>query len=98
MESDSGEPLFIHHVTPRPMVINILDNPVWHALTGPHGVYAVGRGRARHYPRDMAPFSAIAEPSDAAYADLAADLPAGTEARLFRPGIEPLPDGWEETS
>lgn len=96
MESDSGEPSFIHHVTPRPMAINILDNPVWHALTGPHCVHAVGRGKARHYPRDMAPFSAIAEPSDAAYADLAADLPAGAEARLFRPEVEPLPDGWEE--
>jgi ribosomal protein S18 acetylase RimI-like enzyme len=98
MESDSGEPPFILHDTPRLMAINILDNPVWHALTGPHGVYAVGRGKARHYPRDMAPFSAIAEPSDSAYADLAADLPAGTEARLFRPDVEPLPDGWQEIS
>ena len=98
MESDSGEPSFIHHVTPRLMAINILDNPVWHALTGPHAVHAVGRGKARHYPRDMAPFSAIAEPSDAAYADLAADLPAGIEARLFRPVVEALPDGWEEIS
>ena len=62
MESDSGEPSFIHHVTPRVMAINILDNPVWHALTGPHRVHALGRGKARHYPRDMAPFSAIAEP------------------------------------
>lgn len=96
MESDSGEPSFIHHVTPRLMAINILDNPVWHALTGPHGVHALGRGKARHYPRDMAPFSAIAEPSDAAYADLAGDLPPGAEARLFRPDVEPLPSGWQE--
>ena len=80
------------------MTINVLDNPVWHALDGPHRVHALGRGLARHYPRDMAPFSAIAEPSAAAYADLAADLPAGTEARLFRPDVEPLPDGWQEIS
>ena len=78
------------------MTINVLDNPVWHALAGPHRMHALGRGLARHYPRDMAPFSAIAEPSAAAYADLAACLPAGTEARLFRPQVEPLPDGWEE--
>jgi hypothetical protein len=78
------------------MTINVLDNPVWHALAGPHRMHAFGRGLARHYPRDMAPFSAIAEPSAAAYADLAAGLPAGTEARLFRPQIEPLPEGWEE--
>jgi len=96
MESDSGEPGFIHHDTPRTMAINVLDNPVWHALTGPHLGHAIGNGRARHYPRDMAPFSAIAEPTEAAYADLAADLPANTEARLFRPGEEPLPRGWAE--
>ncbi len=97
MESDSGEPAFILHDTPRVMSINILDNPVWHALEGPHRTHALGRGMARHYPRAMAPFSAVVEPTDAAYRDLAADLPAGTEARLFRPEAEPLPDGWRET-
>jgi len=98
MESDPGEPISIDRDTPRAMTINVLDNPVWHALEGPHRQHALGRGLARHYPRDIAPFSAIAEPSAAAYADLAADLPAGTEARLFRPQAEPLPDGWEETN
>ena len=96
MESDSGEPALIRHDTSRAMAINLLDNPVWHALTGPHRAHAFGRGAARHYPRDIAPFSAIAEPSEQAYADLAADLPANAEARLFRPLVEPLPDGWEE--
>ena len=76
----------------------VLDNPVWHALTGPHAEFAFGRGLARHYPRDMAPFSAIGEPSDQAYADLAIDLPAGAEARLFRPADEPVPQGWEAIS
>jgi len=78
------------------MTINPLDNPVWHALAGPHRAYAVGRGLALHYPRDMAPFSAIAKPGARAYADLAADLPPQTEARLFRPDEEPLPPGWEQ--
>jgi len=75
-----------------------LDNPIWHALIGPHAGLANGRGLARHYPRDIVPFSAIAEPSAAAYADLAADLPAGLEARLFRPSDEPTPPGWETIS
>lgn len=75
-----------------------LDNPVWHALTGPQAALALGRGGARHYPRDMAPFAAIIEPSAAAYSDLAADLPAGLEARLFRPAGEPTPVGWETIS
>src|SRR3981081_3319378 len=96
MEADSGEPAFIHAEPPRAMALIVPDNPVWHALTGPHRGHAIGNGRARHYPRDMAPFSAIAEPTEAAYADLAADLPANTEARLFRPGEEPVPRGWEE--
>lgn len=75
---------------------HVLDNPVWHALIGPHRAHAVGLGLARHYPRDMAPFSAIVEASDAAYADLAVDLPPGAEARLFRPREEPLPSGWQQ--
>jgi ribosomal protein S18 acetylase RimI-like enzyme len=78
------------------MAINCLDNPVWHALVGPHRAHAIGHGAARHYPRDMAPFSAIVEPSAEAYADLALDLPPGTEARLFRPHEEELPRGWEQ--
>ncbi len=64
-------------------------------LWAPHRLHATGRGAARHYPRDISPFSAILEPTDQAYADLAADLP-GTEARLFRPEDEPLPPGWED--
>jgi ribosomal protein S18 acetylase RimI-like enzyme len=75
-----------------------LDNPVWHALTGPHAGVALGHGAARHYPRDIAPFAALAEPTPAAYADLAADLPTGLEARLFRPAEEPAPSGWEVIS
>ena len=42
------------------MADNPLDNPAWHALTGPHAAFALGRGMARHYPRDVAPFSAVA--------------------------------------
>ena len=78
------------------MTINLLDNPIWHALEGPHCRHALGRGLARHYPRDISPFSAIAEASSAAYSDLADDLPMGTEARLLRTQVEPLPKGWEE--
>ena len=78
------------------MAINPLDNPVWHALTGPHRTHAIGHGKAAHYPRDMAPFSAIREASDQAYADLARDLAPNTEARLFRPVEEALPAGWRQ--
>jgi GNAT superfamily N-acetyltransferase len=72
-----------------------LDNPIWHALIGPHAKFALGRGGARHYPTEMSPFSAIAEPTEAAYADLAADLAPGADVRLVRHTDEPAPPGWE---
>ncbi len=75
-----------------------LDNPAWYALIGPHAELANGHGLARQYPRDVAPFSAIAEASAVAYADLAASLPRGLEARLFRPTDEPTPPGWQTIS
>ena len=74
------------------------DNPGWHALIGPQAGLAIGHGLARLYPRDMAPFSAIADASPAVYVDLAADLPAGSEARLFRPTDEPAPAGWKRSA
>lgn len=75
-----------------------LDNPVWHALTGPHAGLALGGGRAWQYPRDAAPFAALSEASPDAYADLARDLPRGLEARLFRPAPDAPPPGWTAVS
>src|SRR6266446_3584374 len=75
-----------------------LDNVVWSALTTAHAELALGAGLARRYPRDMAPFSAVAEPSARAYADLADGLEPGVEARLFRPAEEASPPGWETLS
>jgi ribosomal protein S18 acetylase RimI-like enzyme len=46
----------------------------------------------------MAPFSAVAEPSERAYADLAETLDPGVEARLFRPQEEPAFPSWETLS
>ncbi|MBI3451302.1 MAG: GNAT family N-acetyltransferase [Rhodospirillales bacterium] len=75
-----------------------LDNVVWTALTTMHASIALGSGFARHYPRDMAPFSAVAAPTARAYADLAESLGPEIEARLFRPREEPAPPGWETLS
>lgn len=76
--------------------IHPLDNPVWHALRGPHARFAVQRGLALHYQREVAVFSAFDASSAQAYADLAVDLPAGVEARLVRREVDPLPAGWVE--
>jgi len=77
-----------------PMSSHPLDNPVWNALDGPHRHFATRHGLAVHYARDVAAFSAIADDSAQAYADLAHDLPAGAEARLVRHRVDALPDGW----
>lgn len=74
---------------------HLLDNPVWHALNGPQAAWAIGRGQARRYRGEYAPFAALETGSSEAYADLAADLPPGAEARLMRPAPDPLPPGWE---
>jgi ribosomal protein S18 acetylase RimI-like enzyme len=75
-----------------------LDNPIWHALIGPHARFASGAGRARHYFPDVTPFSAIADTSEAAYADLAASLPPGVQARMLFSADGPTPPGWETAS
>ena len=75
-----------------------LDNPVWHALVGPQAGLALGTGKARHFPRALAPFSAVSEATPDAYRDLAVDLPPGLEARLFRPSEEAAPTGWSVVS
>lgn len=75
-----------------------LDNPIWHALVGPHAPLAVMQGAARHYRFDVAPFSAIVEPTPEAYGDLAVDLLPRSEVRLFRPTEEATPPGWETIS
>ena len=73
---------------------HLLDNPIWHALHGPHRAFAIGSGLAVHYPRDVAVFSAIADPGAEAHQELARGRPAGAEARLVRRAVEPLPAGW----
>ena len=76
---------------------SLLDNPVWHAFTGPQARLAVGTGRARGFLPGVPPFFAIADTSEAAYRDLRAILGEASEARLCRPRAEPVPPGWTKT-
>ncbi|GAB1817609.1 GNAT family N-acetyltransferase [Herbidospora sp. RD11066] len=41
------------------METDVLANPVWAALTGPHAHLAVVNGRTRRYPLDVSPFAAV---------------------------------------
>ena len=76
-----------------------LDNPVWHALTGPQAEFALGGGPFKFFAPEVAPFSAFEERDEAALilalADLArADTKLPARIVLFRPQLEPAPAGW----
>ncbi|WP_066361905.1 GNAT family N-acetyltransferase [Herbidospora mongoliensis] len=66
----------------------ILANPVWAALTGPHAHLAVPKGRTRRYLLDVSPFAAVPDvfgPDD--WADLDGQVLTTCEG--------PAAEGWE---
>ena len=73
----------------------VLDNPAWHALSGPHSSFAVGGDLVRRYPEDVAPFVAIRTWDDPNVWDAIVDL-VGPGAEIGLSGAEvTLPGGWE---
>lgn len=74
---------------------HVLDNVGWHAIAGPHSTLADRNGLAGRYRLDVAPFSAIADPSsDEAWNDLGELAGPSHPAVLFAPGLEARP-GWD---
>lgn len=72
-----------------------LDNAVWHALTGPLAPFADGRGSARCFPADVAPFAALPDdPGAADWEALRELVGAGGVTALFRSPLE-APGGWQ---
>jgi ribosomal protein S18 acetylase RimI-like enzyme len=73
--------------------VAVLDNPVWHALSGPQATVAERDGRALRFDPELAPFAAL--PDDATQADWDALRalvgPAGL-AVIVRDTIDPPPD------
>jgi predicted GNAT family acetyltransferase len=74
-------------------VTKYLDNPAWHALTGPHAALALGDSHARCYPRDVAPFVAVASNTASAFASLARLIEAGRTVVLVG-GCPERTDSW----
>ena len=73
-----------------------LDNPVWHALTGPQATVADGRAPALRYALDVAPFCALPDAPDAgAWAALAQLVGPARTAALVR-HVGAVPQGWSE--
>jgi ribosomal protein S18 acetylase RimI-like enzyme len=76
--------------------VHLLDNPVWHALTGPQQKVAEGGSGALRYDPEVAAFAAVPdEPATTTWDDLR-DLvgPLGPAVLFVRPAG--VPDGWEE--
>lgn len=72
----------------------VLDNPAWHALTGPHASFAIGGDLVRKYPDDVAPFVAVRTWDDPRVWDALVDL-VGHGVELGYSGADPeLPPGW----
>jgi ribosomal protein S18 acetylase RimI-like enzyme len=79
----------------------LLDDPVWHALTGPHRRFAAASGddngaaRAHRYRVDVAPFAALQDVTDAqGWRDLAGLCGPEGRAALEAPAVITAPQGW----
>ncbi len=73
---------------------DVLDNPYWHAMTGPQARVAVGTGKARRYPVHIGPVAALEEPSEEAFADLERLVEVGEVVGFVRAEPAPLAARW----
>jgi ribosomal protein S18 acetylase RimI-like enzyme len=73
----------------------VLDNAVWHALTGPQSSFAEAHPQARRYRIDVAPFAGLDDVADPqAWADLELLSGRGGSVVVTGPHI-PVPPGWK---
>ena len=76
--------------------MHVLDNPVWHALTGPQATVAEGDALALRYDPEVSVFAAVAdEPARASWDALGALVGAGGSAVVVR-DVVGVPPGWTE--
>jgi ribosomal protein S18 acetylase RimI-like enzyme len=73
-----------------------LDNPAWHALTGPHADLAEVVGAARRYPPEVSFLSAVDRLDAGGWDALAALAGPGGVATLSRAAHADAPPGWLE--
>lgn len=75
------------------MTAHTLDNPVWHSLTTQHSSLAITAGGAAKYPPAVAPFAAVAEPTDSSATQLTS-LIADDESVYVVGVAPPVPPRW----
>jgi ribosomal protein S18 acetylase RimI-like enzyme len=71
---------------------DLFSDPVWHALHSKHRHLAILGDRACRYPRDVAPFAAVAAGDAASMAELRALLEPGEQVWLSGEGYAAAPD------
>jgi GNAT superfamily N-acetyltransferase len=74
-------------------VTHLLDNIIWHTLTGPHARYAAGSGAVRRYAPGFSPIVGFAEPERPDFEALAACC-APAEALYFGGWSGAIPAAW----
>ena len=81
------------------VVSHVLDDVVWHALSGPQAHLAATSPdgvSARRYLDDVAPFCGVERLDEHGWAELAALVGPGGVAVFLRGEVEPTPAGWVE--
>ena len=71
---------------------DLFTDPAWHALTSQHSHLAVIEGDARRYPVNVAPFAALAKPTELALWELHSLLAPGEYVWLFGTHYPHLPE------
>jgi ribosomal protein S18 acetylase RimI-like enzyme len=77
--------------------LHLLDNPAWHALSGPHARFAEVYGSARRYRPEFATYSGLPDERDEQiWRDLATLVGPGNDLVLSGASVEP-PADWTVT-
>ncbi len=72
----------------------LLDNPIWNALTTDHAALAVGGADARRYPSEIGPLSGMPMDSEAGWAALGELAEPGGVVGLFFRETPRIPASW----
>jgi ribosomal protein S18 acetylase RimI-like enzyme len=85
----------LHAEVTRTRNDTVLDNAVWHALSGPHAPFAEIHGLARRYRPDVSVFHAIEDDAPDSWEALAATAQVNGSVVLFRALANTPPRGWD---